>query len=253
MSKIWDTTRTVFFQGPSIVLLVWISIMFNHSFLRVCRILQFVKKLDFSFLSLGGPSHGARVWCLGRAPKHRNHCQEVEGLLFSPKNSQLVYILSFHSQGVVFLFIFATGPIALDSEPRGRRQVENMIYNRNRLYSRAIHCPASMEMHYVQWFLLQRVLDIARSRGSGKKQGAVARSRGLVIQPPKLSVGVYFELSFLECGFLIHLSNRSDSPRFRAKWKKIRQKYGTRQEPSLFKGHPFSYMYGEALCSMVPS
>ena len=89
--------------------------------------------------------------------------------------------------------------------------------------------------------------------GSGKKQGAVARSRGLVIQPPKLSVDAYFELSFLECGFLIHLSNRSDIPRFRAPWKKIRQKYGTRQEPSLFKGHPFSYLYGEALCSMVPS
>src|SRR6185503_7474429 len=45
----------------------------------------------------------------------------------------------------------------------------------------------------------------------------------------------------LGCGFLIHLSNRSDSPRFRAPWKKIRQKYGTQQEPSLFKGHPFSY------------
>ena len=37
----------------------------------------------------------------------------------------------------------------------------------------------------------------------------------------------YFELSFLGCGFLIHLSNRSDSPRFRAPWKKIRQKYRT--------------------------
>ena len=36
------------------------------------------KKLDFAFLSLGGPSHGARVWCLGRVPKHRNHWQEVE-------------------------------------------------------------------------------------------------------------------------------------------------------------------------------
>ena len=60
----------------------------------------------------------------------------------------------------------------------------------------------------------------------GKKQTAVARSRGLVFQPPKLSVGAYFELSFLGYGFLIHLSNRSDSPRFRAPWKKIRQKYG---------------------------
>ena len=128
-SKIWDTTGTVFFQGPSILLLVWRSIMFNGSLLRVCRILRFVKKkLDFPFLSLGGPSHGARVWCLGRVPKHRNLCQEVEGLLFSPK---------------------------------------------------------------------------------------------------KLSVGAYFEFLSIGCGFLIHLSNRSDSPRFRAPWKKIRQKYGT--------------------------
>src|SRR6185369_4904754 len=58
---------------------------------------------------------------------------------------------------------------------------------------------------------------------------------------------------FLGCGFLIHLSNRSDSPRFRAPWKKICQKYGTRQEPSLFKGHPLSCQYGDALCSMVPT
>ena len=128
--------------------------MFNGSFLRVCRILQFVKKLDSAFSSLGGPSPGARVWCLGRVPKHRNQWQKVEGLLFSPQ---------------------------------------------------------------------------------------------------KLSVGAYFELSFLGCCFLIHLSNRLDSPRFRAPWKKIRQKYGTQQEPSLFKGHPLSCQYGDALCSMVPS
>ena len=134
--------------------------MFNGSFLRVCRILRFVKKLDFAFLSLGGPSHGAYVQCLGRVPKHRNQWQEVQGLLFSPQNSQLVHILSFHSQGVVSLFIFPIGQIALDSEPHGRRYIKNMIYSRNRLYSRAIHCPASMEKHYVQWFLLKRVWDI---------------------------------------------------------------------------------------------
>ena len=131
--------------------------MFNGSFLRVCRILWFVKKLDFAFLSLGGPSHVARVWCLGRVPKHRYRWQEVEGLLFSPQNSQLVHILSFRSKGVVSLFIFPTGTIALDSEPHGRRYVKNMIYNRNRLYLMAIHCPASMEMHYVQWFILKSV------------------------------------------------------------------------------------------------
>ena len=128
--------------------------MFKGSFLRVCRILQFVKKLFFAFLSLGGPSHGNQVWCLGRVPKHRNQWQEVEGLLFSPR---------------------------------------------------------------------------------------------------KLSVGAYFDLLFLGCGFLIHLSNRSDSPRFRAPWKRIRQKYGTQQEPSLFKGNPLSFQYGDALCSMVPT
>ena len=100
-SKFWDTTGAVFIQGPSIVLLVWRIVVFNGSLLRVCRILRFVKKLDFAFLSLGGPSHGALVWCLGRVPKHRNQWQEVEGLLFSPlfnpKNSQLVHILSFRS------------------------------------------------------------------------------------------------------------------------------------------------------------
>ena len=84
-SKIRDTTGTVFIQGPSIVLLVWRFIMFNGSLLRVCRILRFVKKLDFAFLSLGGPSHGARVWCLGRVPKHRNQWQEVEGFFLAPK------------------------------------------------------------------------------------------------------------------------------------------------------------------------
>src|SRR6185369_11392260 len=50
--------------------------------------------------------------------------------------------------------IFLTGQIALDSEPRGKRYVKNTGHNRNRLYSRAIHCPASMEKHYVQWFIL---------------------------------------------------------------------------------------------------
>ena len=86
--------------------------------------------------------------------------QEVEGLLFSPQNSKLVHILSFHSQGVVSLIIFPTGQIAIDSEPRGRRYVKNMGHNRNRLYSRAIHSPASMEKHYVQWFIFKSVQEI---------------------------------------------------------------------------------------------
>ena len=82
-------TGTVFIQGPSIVLLVWRSILFNSSFLRVCRILWFVKELDFSILSLGGPSHGVRFWCLGQVPKHRNHWQEVQG---SGKKQRACYL-----------------------------------------------------------------------------------------------------------------------------------------------------------------
>ena len=84
-----DTTGTVFIQGPSIVLLVWRCIMFNDSYLRACMKLWIVQRIRFPFLSLGGPRHGARVWYLNRVPKHRNHWQEVEGLLFSPQNSQL--------------------------------------------------------------------------------------------------------------------------------------------------------------------
>ena len=95
-------------------------------------------------MSLGGPMHGARVWCLGRVPKHRNKWQELEGFLFSPENSQLVYILRFHSLAMVSLFIFPTGPTALDSEPRGRRYVKNTGHNWNHLYSRAIHFPSSI-------------------------------------------------------------------------------------------------------------
>ena len=64
--KIQDTKGTVFIQGPSIVLPVWRCIMFNDSDLRACMKLRIVQKLDFPFLSLCGPSHGALVWHLGR-------------------------------------------------------------------------------------------------------------------------------------------------------------------------------------------
>ena len=132
------------------------GLLFNPKNSQLVHILSFHSQgVVFLFIfpkqrTMGGPRHGARVWCLGRVPKHRNQWQEVGGLLFSPQNSLLVHILRFHSQAVVSLFIIPTGPTALDSEPRRRRYVKNMIYNRNCLYSRAIHCPASMEMHYVQ-------------------------------------------------------------------------------------------------------
>ena len=141
--------------------------MFNGSFLRVCRKLRFVKKIRFGLLESGRtkpwcPSLVSRPSAKAQEPlaRSRGQWQEVEGLLFSPKNSQLVHILSFHSQGVVSLFIFPIGLTALDFEPRGRRYDKNTRHDRNRLYSRAIHCPASMEMHYVQWFLHKSMYEI---------------------------------------------------------------------------------------------
>ena len=103
-------------------------------------------------MSLGGPRHGAQVWCLGRVPKHRNHWQEVE----APKLSVGAYFeLSFLGCG--FLIHLSNRLDTLDSEPRERRYVKNTGHNRNRIYSRAIHSPTNMEKHYVQWFILKSV------------------------------------------------------------------------------------------------
>ena len=77
-------------------------------------------------------------------------------VIYPPKLSVGAYFeLSFLGCG--FLIHLSTGQIALDSEPRGRKYVKNTGHNRNRLCSRAIHCPASMEKHYVQWFFLKSV------------------------------------------------------------------------------------------------
>ena len=143
--------------------------MFNGSYLRACMKLWIMQKLDFPFLSLGGPSIVLPV----------SRC------------------IMFHGS---FL-------------------------------------RACMKLRIVQ----KIIFSLHESRRT-KPQWP-----GLMARP---SVP-YFELSFFGCGFLIHLSNRSDSPRFRAPWKKIRPKYDIQQEPSLFKGHPLSCLYGDALCSMV--
>ena len=66
----------------------------NLFFFTNRNILRTLKKEPLNIMLL----HTSRtVWCLGRVPKHWNQWQEVEGLLFSPQNSQLVHILSFHS------------------------------------------------------------------------------------------------------------------------------------------------------------
>ena len=189
MSKIRDTTGTVFIQGPYIVQLVWRSIMFSGSFLRVCRILRFVKKIRFFLLESGR----IKAWCPGlvsrRVPKHRNQWQEIEGLLFSPKTL---------SWSIFWAFV-----------PR--------VWFPNSSFHRS---------------------DSPRFRAPWKK----IRQKYGTQQKPSLFKGHPLSSQYggALCGFQIHLSNRSDSPRFRAPWKKICQKYGTQQEPSLFKGHPLS-------------
>ena len=107
------------------------------------------------------PRFGVLAECqsIGSSGKMQRAVARSRGLVIQPQKLS-VHILSSRSQGVVCLFIIRTGMIALDSEPRGRRYVKNTGDNRNRLYSRAIHCPASMEKHYVQWFLLKSVQDI---------------------------------------------------------------------------------------------
>ena len=146
--------------------------------------------------------------------KQRNQWQEIDGLLFSPQNSQLVHILSFHSQAVVSLFIFPTGTISLDSEPRGRRYVKNMIYVFIQgpsivlpvwrcIMFNGSYIRACMKLRIVQKIRFC-LLESGRTKpwcpglvSRPSAQALVARSRGLVIQPPKLLVGAYFELSFL--------------------------------------------------------
>ena len=80
-----------------------------------------VKKLDYPFMSLGGPSHGAQVWCLGRVPKHRNQWQEVEVLLFSPQKLSDGAYFELLFLGCGFLIHLSNRFDSLDSEPLGRR------------------------------------------------------------------------------------------------------------------------------------
>ena len=159
-----------------------------------------------------------KPWCLGLVSRpsakaqeplarSRGQWQEVEGLLFRSKNSQLVHILSFPSNlracmnlwieqkirfslhesgwtkawcpglvsrpsnkaqepfellflGCGFLIHLSNRPDSPRFRASGRRYVKNMGHDRNRLYSRAIHSPTSMVMHYVQWFLLKSMYEI---------------------------------------------------------------------------------------------
>ena len=158
--KNMHTTGTVFVQGPSIVLPVQRCIMFNDSYLRACMKLRIVQKIRFSLLESGR----TKAWCTGLLSRPSAKAQEPvarsRGLVIQPPKLSVGAYFELSFLGMVSLFIFQTGPTALDSETRGRRFVKNMGHDRNRRYSRAIHCPTSMEKHYVQWFLLKSVQDI---------------------------------------------------------------------------------------------
>ena len=163
--------------------------MFNDSYLRACMKLRIVQKIRFSLLESGR----TKAWCPGLVSRPSAKAQEPVARsrrIIQPPKLSVVHILSFCSQAMVSLFIFPTGPSALNFEPRGRRYVKNMIHNRNRLATGSY----------------------ALALGRDTKTLSRKKVEGLLFRPPKLSVGAYFELSFLGCGFLIHLSNRYDNP-----------------------------------------
>ena len=134
--------------------------MFNCSYLRTCMKLRIVQKIRFSLLESGR----TKAWCPALVSRPSAKTQEPlarrRGLVIQPQKLSVgaYFELSFLECG--FFIHLSTGTIALDSEPRGRRYIKNIIYNRNRLYSRAIHSPTSMEKHYVQCFILKSVQEI---------------------------------------------------------------------------------------------
>ena len=79
---------------------------------------------------------------------------EVEGLLFSPQNSQLVHILRFHSYAVVSLFIFPIGLTALDSEPV-EEDTSKIWYTTGTVFIQGPSILLLVWRSYVQWFILK--------------------------------------------------------------------------------------------------
>ena len=95
MPKIRDTTGTIFIQGPSIVLSVWRCIVFNGSFLRVCRVLWFMKKIRFCLLEFVR----TKAWCPGLVSRPSAKASEPmarsRGLFLAPKTLSLCIFWAF--------------------------------------------------------------------------------------------------------------------------------------------------------------
>ena len=103
-------------------------------------------------------------------------------------------------------------------------------HNRNRLYSRAIHYPASIEKHYVQWFLLKRACYLAPKT---QEEPSLFKGHPLSCQHNRnhlYSRDIHYPTSMEKHYVQWFLLKRACylAPK-------------TQHEPSLFKGHPFSY------------
>ena len=126
--------------------------MFNGSYLRACMKLQIVQKIRFCLLESGWTKPSCPGLVSRPSAKAQEPMARSRGLIIQPPKL---------SVGAYFELLFlGCGFLIHLSETRGRRYIKNMGHNRNLLYSRAIHSPASMEKHYVQWFLLKSAQDI---------------------------------------------------------------------------------------------
>ena len=146
--------------------------MFNDSYLRACMKLRTVQKIRFSLLE----SAWTQPWCSGLVSRPCAKAQEPvarsRGLVIQPPKLSVGAYFELSFLGYGFLIHLSNRSAALDSEPRGRRYVKNTRHNRNCLYSRAIHCPASMEKNQAMVPGFDVSAECQSIGTSGKKQRA---------------------------------------------------------------------------------
>ena len=150
--------------------------MFNGSYLRACMKLRFVKKIRFCLLESGQ----TKPWCPGLVSRPSAKAQEPlarsRGLVIQPQKLSVGAYFEQQTRvpwlgpprlmkgkflGCGFLIHLSNRSDSPRFRAPSKKIHQNMGHNRNRLYSRAIHCPASMEKHYVQWFLLKSMYEIS--------------------------------------------------------------------------------------------
>ena len=134
-------------------------------------------------MSPGGPSHGARVWCLGRVPKHWNHWQEVPKIC---TNWEFWGLNNKNSSYCHCPLLLATGSYALahgpDTKPgqhalvRTDSRRQNLIFftNRNILHTikkeplniMHLHTGRTMDGPWIKTVpVVSRIFDVSYSTG----------------------------------------------------------------------------------------